>query len=751
MVESFPGSMLLSPANANEINHSLTAATNDDALPSRSFLGMICSQCNDESIPSTTTTPSQPRRQQQDEDEENTATTPSPEEVGAPMKGSSHISERNDDHFLSSSSLQAKKQAASWRRSEGNPNTASMMIGDPFAVVDLKVHEVRNHDDDGGGTIQTTKHIVGGGETRRITNSSGDCVRMQDSGKDHDDINSKIRVNGGNNDDAAEAIEAMMALASPTTSRSTAVIKSLLSSSSPALQALQCEYGSEEEEGNKKIQSSTEMKVTENNGKVKGGGDEEKGGGKVNGRPRAIKTLATVRKKYEQNNLQSNSLATCNITTSTYPPISLEPPPPPNPPNTTTSTSTIEFLKPQKATDGKKDLYQRVSFAGDIMSQIHAIPSTYGKIGLGNDPKEKHIFYPASLEAMNGVYPTMAAPYMPLRQDTSSNEKKGKKRGHEKISMASKESILSGKSSSEPKNKRSRGDKKSNGKSKSTSIGASASRLATDNHRANIDATNPLPPSPIRILHPPKNTNTMVRTLPDFTSQPQQYTITSDHRPHRIYNPLLQLPQFPDENDPPLDEIPQAGELWNISDIHFHDPDTYPISYLARVLGFHVPVDGCGQEFGQAFDPMSLERCNEEGEQDVMTIPERGSFCDRIWKGPHLDKKNVHGNVVNSFLAIASSSSRGIDDNDHGMHDDRKLTYSDPLYTTILSSYRGYNDNDFKDAGKGYLDEISPHCLEFARQRGVLGNNNNLSFRFGSEIDEETLSSLAEKVSSNVC
>jgi hypothetical protein len=244
----------------------------------------------------------------------------------------------------------------------------------------------------------------------------------------------------------------------------------------------------------------------------------------------------------------------------------------------------------------------------------------------------------------------------------------------------------------------------------------------------------------------------MVRTLPDFTPQPQQYTITSDHRPHRIYNPLLQLPQFPDGNDPPLDEIPQAGELWNISDIHFHDPDTYPISYMARVLGFHVPVDGCGQEFGQAFDPMSLARCNEEGEQNAMMIPERGSFCDRIWKGRHLDKKTAYGNVGNSLaIASSSSSSRGINGNDHGMHDDRKLTYSDPLYTNILSSYRGYNDNDFKDAGKGYLDEISPHCLEFARQRGVLGNDNDVSFRFGSDKDEETISSLAEKVSTDVC
>jgi len=136
-------------------------------------------------------------------------------------------------------------------------------------------------------------------------------------------------------------------------------------------------------------------------------------------------------------------------------------------------------------------------------------------------------------------------------------------------------------------------------------------------------------------------------------------------------------------------------------------------------------------------------------------IPERGSFCDRIWKGRRPNNQqacslNDGNGSGDSSLATASAVARGMDYDHDGMHDDRKLTYSDPLYTNILSSYRGYNEDDFKDAGKGYLDEISPHCLEFARQRGVL-RDAGLSFRFASDRDEEMLTLLAEKVSLDVC
>ena len=112
------------------------------------------------------------------------------------------------------------------------------------------------------------------------------------------------------------------------------------------------------------------------------------------------------------------------------------------------------------------------------------------------------------------------------------------------------------------------------------------------------------------------------------------------------------------------------------------------------------------------------------------------------------------------------------------MTDDLNLTYSDPLWANILSSYKGYNEDDFKDAGKGFADDLSQLCLDYARERGVIlkkkktdGNpekvdetskessdqkksadkeevykNDRMRFSFATEKDEEMLSSMTEKV-----
>ena len=783
---------MMSSAN-NNIKPSLAAAAandddDDDSPPSRSS-DIICLQCNDndESMPSSSSLvipdtsaelPSQPLWQQQDE--KNSRATTHKEEFIVPMNGSgsSHIAASSSSSSLPTEKLAVKSPRLenSWMRSSpahaststGTTTTTSMMMVDhgqtTIVMAELKEVDDAVIDNDNGGSSGMQQF----GESDNNNNNDNRWSSSSSSGI------------GGGIDDSMSAAEAMLAMASPKSKEATAAMAASSFSSSAALQQQEngTDEGRDDGGGAKTSSAKGEKKSTDLlSQEGEGGGD---GRGRVNSRPQhACKTLALVRKNYERiHHMQpaSRALASGNTTSSTaLPPTALDLSPPPSPNTTTmtsTSTSMIEFLAPQQQSkDGKVDLYQRISVEGNILSHIDSIPSTNGMVGLGlEDENQPNIRYPASFEAMNGMYPTMAAPInVPRggggRGHPSLKEKKGKKRGHEKISMNNKESMVAGKGGSEPKNKRSRGDRKSKGKGKgkgkSITFAESASNLAiaTD---VDVDGGGnkpPPPPSPIRILHPPKNPTSIIRTLPDFTPQPQQYTITTDHRPRRVYNPLLSLPQFPDGSDPPVDQVPQAGELWNISDIHFHDPDTYPISYLASVLGFHVPsVDGCGdQEFAQSFDPMALVRCTEEGEQDVMTIPERGSFCNRVWKGRHhhhLDNntKQPSCTAMKNDTNVDGPSESAIAsciEYDHGMHDDCKLTYSDPLYTNILSSYRGYNDDDFKDAGKGYLDEISPHCLEFARQRGIFGMNNNnesLSFRFATDVDEEMLTSLAQMV-----
>jgi len=75
------------------------------------------------------------------------------------------------------------------------------------------------------------------------------------------------------------------------------------------------------------------------------------------------------------------------------------------------------------------------------------------------------------------------------------------------------------------------------------------------------------------------------------------------------------------------------------------------------------------------------------------------------------------------------------------------------LYMNILSSFRGYNDDEFKDAGKGFIDDLSSHCLDYAKERGILPSSDvansqqqGLKFRFATEMDETMLVALSEKV-----
>jgi hypothetical protein len=185
--------------------------------------------------------------------------------------------------------------------------------------------------------------------------------------------------------------------------------------------------------------------------------------------------------------------------------------------------------------------------------------------------------------------------------------------------------------------------------------------------------------------------------------------------PQRIHNPLLALPQFPMGNDPPLDEIPTGGELWNMTNLVYCDGDTFPINYLGRILGFDIPKEGRGVAFGERLDVESLELMKEDGCFDV---PRLGSFVPR-WEESEKD------------------GCKGDDD-------DAMLSYCDPLWVNILQTYRGYNEQDFKDAGKGYAAHLSPLVLEFAKERGVV-NGEEVSFRMALAEDEAVLLALEER------
>jgi len=465
------------------------------------------------------------------------------------------------------------------------------------------------------------------------------------------------------------------------------------------------------------------------------------------------------------------------------------PPPSPPEPNTIQFLATTATTTTQQPEDNvKPDFDKKVTFNGNILDRIAAVPSSEGVVGSENtlasmksasnagsdtihQPDAAASYYPASSEAMNHALPTMAPPMFQHRtfsegslagggsqldlelesklkkKKKKKKDKKDKKRARESISHAE-GSVAGSSDSAGPKKKRSK-SRKSEGK------GSEAEQLAATNTTSEVNGNadksigvKPPPPqkSPAKQFPPSKNPSGAIRMLPSLTPTPKHYTISTDPNPQRIYNPLLRLPQFPNQqpngSDPPLEEIPQAGELWNFANIHFWEEDTYPISYLARVLGFDVEETGVGMKFGGEFDAMTVPMRKNAANDDVSLVPESGSFCDRVWQSQ------------GKSFGTGEGGAASYDNN--GMHDDRNLTYSDPLYTNILSSYHGYNEEDFKDyAGKGFLDDLSSQCLEFAKERSVLGVKDEkdsgqkdgcgMKFRFGNEKDKALLMSLEEK------
>jgi len=420
----------------------------------------------------------------------------------------------------------------------------------------------------------------------------------------------------------------------------------------------------------------------------------------------------------------------------------------------------LQFLQPQPNNEDEgtemnmkngisRDYSKRITFQGDVIDRIAAVPTlpTTANEIMPTNGNNNNTASMISSEGMNGIYPTMAPPMLPHKSTYSAAY------GGNELDYALENKLQNKKTGKKKKRKKKRG--------RDSIDSTSGPRKKRGRGRPRLYSSD----SDDDILKPSQNnvrkSNGYVRTIPEFTITHQTHTITTDANPNRICNPLLRLPQFPDGKDPSIIDIPQAGELWKLSDLHYYDGDTYPVSYLARILGFDVKEDATNEEFGKEFDVGKIGKMNNksDGNDYASLVPARGSFCDRVWKKQ--DGKASGSSTLVSTRATASE----------GLTDDLNLTYSDPLWANILSSYRGYNEDDFKDAGKGFADDLSQLCLDYARERGVIlkkektdrveslsdqkksadkeevYKNDRMRFRFATEKDEEMLSSLAEKVS----
>jgi len=204
-----------------------------------------------------------------------------------------------------------------------------------------------------------------------------------------------------------------------------------------------------------------------------------------------------------------------------------------------------------------------------------------------------------------------------------------------------------------------------------------------------------------------------------------------DRQPNRITNPLLELPCY--QSVPksfmlgslPVGAIPQGAEFWKIMNLFFPEPDTFPISYHAKILGFDID-SLTSYKYGEHKDLKQFlsQQCKDD---EWKHLPALGKFAG------HLNR-------------ITCKNKIDVDDYDDN---EEMLEEVDPTWIAIMKQYRGYRDDLYKAS-----TEISKHnvmssdCLKMARAHSLV--DSEMQFRLASFQDIESLSNFNEDVSSKI-
>jgi hypothetical protein len=147
-------------------------------------------------------------------------------------------------------------------------------------------------------------------------------------------------------------------------------------------------------------------------------------------------------------------------------------------------------------------------------------------------------------------------------------------------------------------------------------------------------------------------------------------SLVSEEAPERLVNPLLEaIPLVATGPGEPV----QGAELLAPTHIAYHRPDTYPLSYLGRLLGLDISVPTMMMEEDPPKFPTPLG--------GIAHIPLQKDTV--FMEVPPLGSKHKHvGGIV---------THRGDDDDDQ-----TTLDYMDPIYQSFLA--RGYSSHQLKAA-----------------------------------------------------
>lgn len=207
----------------------------------------------------------------------------------------------------------------------------------------------------------------------------------------------------------------------------------------------------------------------------------------------------------------------------------------------------------------------------------------------------------------------------------------------------------------------------------------------------------------------------------DLPKESDRVTVTIlDSNPDRIVNPLIEVPQGSTTGEPNL----LVSEFVRLLPIFFPEPDTFPLSYYAKLLGFSLRED------------LSLEE--QKGKWQIedelrktdawFNIPPLGKF-GRIFKETNF---NPTLNYVDKM----------------GERCEKHLDYVDPVWLELLNDHTSYRDGLTKAAVE--MKEcrvISKDCVSLAKSLGLV--DGNITFRIGGIEDAVALSSFSQVRSLN--
>lgn len=182
-----------------------------------------------------------------------------------------------------------------------------------------------------------------------------------------------------------------------------------------------------------------------------------------------------------------------------------------------------------------------------------------------------------------------------------------------------------------------------------------------------------------------------------------------DEFPDRVTNPLLEMPYYQavpkgfasSGSLPPAESIPQGAEYWKTMPLYFPIPDTFPLAYIGRILGFDASLANEIIENGDNEDidisSLLLKECKDDKWKQV---PKEGKFSDHL-----------------QFL-------RGQQIKAHSLPFDE----IDPMWKALIDQYRGFREDLYKpsiDVNSSYV--MPSHCIDFAKRLELY--NEKITFR----------------------